>query len=335
MEGLAYIGMVTKVIPIPEADKIESLEVVCGKGGKWRGTAQKGQFIEGAFCRVFLQDSIVPNTAEFSFMEKNNWRIRMIRLRGTPSEVLIMPVVSLGVIEELKKHNLEVGADITEAEGILKYEKPIPVSMSGLDFGSFPSNLIPKTDETLFQKVPYIVEIIKNNMAYSTLKIDGSSATIYQHEDHFGCCSRNLEKREHEANAIWMIANKYGLRERMKGTELALQFEIAGPGIQKNKLGLKEPTPFLFDVYDIGCREYLGYHEMMAVATLYGFPIVPLIDKGILNFTDDESMRKYAERKYPNGANAEGVVIRPLQTMRTDKGERVSFKIINLLYKEG
>ena len=37
---------------IPGADFIESLEVVCGPGGRWRGTAKKGDFALGDRCEV-------------------------------------------------------------------------------------------------------------------------------------------------------------------------------------------------------------------------------------------------------------------------------------------
>lgn len=43
--------------------------------------------------------------------------------------------------------------------------------------------------------------------------------------------------------------------------------------------------------------------------------------------------RKLAECKYANGRQAEGIVVRPLYPMRVGN-ERLSFKVLNLLYKE-
>ena len=40
----AYIGKIIEVNTIEGADFIESVTVVCGKGGRWMGTVQKGQF---------------------------------------------------------------------------------------------------------------------------------------------------------------------------------------------------------------------------------------------------------------------------------------------------
>jgi glyoxylase-like metal-dependent hydrolase (beta-lactamase superfamily II) len=62
-------------------------------------------------------------------------------------------------------------------------------------------------------------------------------------------------------------------------------------------------------------------------------PVVDLVEVGeTFDLSDDEALRRYAERTYPNGATAEGVVIRPTQEMQVN-GERLSFKVINLLYR--
>lgn len=329
MTGLVYVGKVCNVYPIEKADRIESLEVICGEGGKWRGTAQKGQFKIGETCRVFLQDSLLPTTEEFKFMEKNNYRVKMMKLRGVPSEVLIMPTVSV----------FDVGTDITEICGVTKYQKPLSPQLSGIAKGTFPA-FIPKTDEPNFQTVTAMVEFMKGRPFYSTVKVDGSSATIYSYKDTFGCCSRNLELKETEGNHIWNIARKYRLEEYLKGRELAFQFEVAGPGIQGNPLGLKEVSPFLFNIYSIEHQQYLAITEIREICQVIKFPIVEVVDyEKEFMFSSDDELRKYAEGVYPNGKQREGVVIRPMleYSIIDDIGRnrgRVSFKIINLLYKE-
>jgi RNA ligase (TIGR02306 family) len=251
----------------------------------------------------------------------------MMRLRGVPSEVLIMPLIS-GFM------SYDIGSDITDISGVTKYVKQIPVNMSGLCYGSFPS-FIPITDEELFQKVPDVVEMMVGNPFYSSVKVDGSSATVYQHEDHFGCCSRNIELKETEGNAIWSISKKYNLQEKLKYMNIALQFEIAGPGIQKNKLGLKEVTPFLFDIYSIEDRVYYGFDDFISMAASLDFPTVHMLESGNkFGMNNDDLLRKYAEGTYPNGQQREGVVIRTMEPEFTVKGNRTSFKVINLLYKD-
>lgn len=86
-----YIGKVAQVLPIPDADKIEAVVVVCGSGGRWCSVVQKGQMNIGDSCQVYLQDSLLPQTEEFAFMERYSYRVRMAKFRGMPSEALIMP----------------------------------------------------------------------------------------------------------------------------------------------------------------------------------------------------------------------------------------------------
>ncbi len=325
MAGLVYIGKVTEVIPIEGADRIESLKVICGSGGVWRGSAQKLQFPVGSQVQVYLQDSLLPHTDELSFMEKNHWRVRMLRLKGTPSEVLITAQTIAG----------DVGTDITELAGVTKYEKPMPANMSGETLGWFPVNLIPKTDEPNFQTVPEMVSFMRGKLFYSTSKADGSSATVFKYQGHFGCCSRNLELRESPKNAVWQIARQYKLEEFVnEGT--SLQFECVGAGIQGNPMGLKGVEPRLFNIYDISGHQYLDGDSVRAFAELTKVPMVEIVDwNKPFEFQSDEELRKYAEGLYPNGHQREGVVIRPMVESRMDTGERVSMKIINLLYKEG
>ena len=328
--GLVYIGKVLEVIPIPDADRIESLDIDAGAGGRWRGTALKSQFQAGDFCQVYLPDSLLPHTEDLAFMESHKWRVRMIRLRGVPSEVLVMPQTIVG----------EVGDDVTELAEVTKYEKPIHPSLSGVVIGSFPS-FIPRTDEPNFQQVPELVAALRGKLFYGSTKVDGSSATVFLQDGVLHCCSRNLDLKDASNNVIWQIARKYKMEnvlktlyETMNYSNFAIQFEVVGPGAQGNPLGLSQHEPRMFDVYDITEHEYLDPRTMHLVAKTYNIPAVEIIDMGrIFDFPDDEWLRKYAEGVYPNGVQREGVVIRSLDNERVD-GVRVSFKVCNLLYKE-
>lgn len=319
MSGLVYVGKIAEINPIPDADRIESAIVICGKGGKWQGTVQKGQFVAGDLCQVYLQDSLLPELSEFEFMRKYNFRVRMARLRGVPSEVLIMPHVS---------GNL--GDDVTEQAGVTKYEKPLSLSIGGDALGWFPS-FVPKTDEPNFQTVPHLVEALGGLPFYVTEKADGSSATVYKYKGQFGCCSRNLELKETPNNAIWKIAREHGL-ETLLDDGLALQFEVVGPGIQGNPMGLKKVEGRLFSVYNIVGRHYFGYLVVQDWAERSDIPMVKETVFGIAFQYNDEELRTLAEGLYPNGKQREGIVVRPVMEQSVN-GERLSFKVINLLYK--
>jgi len=320
MAGLVYVGKIVEINPIPNADRIESAIVVCGKGGKWQGTVKKGEFAVGDLCQVYLQDSLLPETPEFEFMRKYNFRVRMARLRGVPSEVLIMPHVSG-----------DLGDDITEQAAVTKYEKPLPLSIGGDALGWFPPS-VPKTDEPNFQTVPHLVEALGGLLFYVTEKADGSSATVYKYNGHFGCCSRNLELKETPNNAIWKIAREHDL-ETLLDDGLALQFEVVGPGVQGNPMGLKKVEGRLFNVYSIVGRHYFGYPVVQDWAERSGIPMVKEVVLGTAFQYSNDELRNLAEGLYSNGKQREGIVIRPVVEQSVN-GERLSFKVINLLYKD-
>ncbi len=327
--GLVYIGRVVLIDAIPGADKIERLEVVLGKGGRWSGCALKGQFVLGESCQVYLQDSLLPHADEFEFMSKHHWRVRMCKFLGTPSEVLIMPQAIPG----------NLGDDVTEVSGVTKYEKPIPASISGEVVGHFPQ-FIPKTDEPNAQSVPDMIDALCGLPFYSTVKVDGTSTTCFLRDGHFGICSRNYELRESNANTLWQIARQHELEEKVArlGFNVALQWETCGPGIQGNTSGLSKPDMRLFNIYNIDTHQYLGAHSFFSMARDMDLPTVEIIEERSLFDMDIDALRTYAEGTYDNGKQREGVVIRPIteQTIEID-GEtmRLSFKSINLLYKEG
>jgi RNA ligase (TIGR02306 family) len=168
---------------------------------------------------------------------------------------------------------------------------------------------------------------------YATVKADGSSGTVYWDDDGVvRACSRNFELKDRPDTVVWQLVRKYDLARH--SLPLALQFELVGPGIQKNRLGLKEMDLRLFNVWRIDQRRYLDFDEMLAVAQSLGLPMVELVEIGAsFDLQDDEALRHYAERTYANGATAEGVVIRPMQETQVN-GERLSFKVINLLYRD-
>lgn len=326
-----YVGQVAEINPIDGADRIESLTVVAGEGGKWRGTAQKGQFRIKDYCEVYLPDSLLPQEEKFAFMEKYHYRVNMCRFKGVPSEVLIMPLKT-----SFPQTYYRIGDNITPEVGVTKYEKPMPANISGVVRGDFPS-FISKTDEPNFQKVPEMVQALQGKDYYSSVKVDGSSVTIYYKDGHFGCCSRNLELKKSKDNVIWKIAEKYQLREWCieHCSNYAFQMEAIGEGIQKNPLGLKGVEPRVFNIYDIDNRVYLPAEDVVTLTTLIGIPMVEIVDwDETFDFQSNETLQKYAEGLYPNGKQREGVVIRPMEEMiMPNTGERLSFKVINLNYK--
>lgn len=323
---LAYIGKIIEINPIEGADFIVSATVICGEGGKWMGTIKKDTSKVGDLVEVYLQDAILPNIERYAFLQDTKFHIKMRKFKGVPSECLIMPLeVDDGAT---------VGTNITELKNVKKYVKELPSHLSGIAYGLFPSNLIPKTDEPNFQTVDHMLNALQGQRFYATVKADGSSGTIYKYEDHFGCCSRNLEFKPSDQTAVWIIAKKYNLENKLPDG-YAIQFEMCGPGIQKNKLSLEEIDGLIFNVWDINKRKYLDAEEVFLFARNIGMPTVDIeIWDEVFNITDLNKLRQMAEGEYKSsGKPREGLVFRPMKEQSIN-GERLSFKVINLLFKD-
>jgi hypothetical protein len=330
MRTVAYIGKIIDIQPIKKADFIVSATVVCGAGGKWMGTVKKGDFEIGELVEVYLQDAILPKTEEFAFMEPYKYRVSMRRFKKVPSECLIWKL-NWEPTDELEAGKPCVGDPMPWIE---KYEKPVPAKLAGQVVGGFPTHILPKTDEPNFQAVPEMIAYMAGRKFYSTVKADGSSGTVYKKDGHVGVCSRNLELKDDGKNAFWQLVKKYKIDEKLPENR-AIQFELVGPGIQKNHMKLPELDIRVFNVWDCEKRQYLDIEDAMELACGdMDLPWCDMIDydKDFL-FGSDEELRKYAEGLYPDAGQREGVVIRPMKEVFIGH-DRVSFKVINLKFKD-
>ena len=256
-------------------------------------------------------------------MESSNWRVRMRRFKGAPSEVVIIPY-------ELTLLSY-IGQDLTELHKVTRYFKPVPANLQGEALGDFPS-FIPKTDEPNYQSAEGIeyVEKLNGNPYYVTEKADGSSTTAYRYKDHFGVCSRNWELVPDEKNGDWEIAYKYELNEKLP-EGIALQWETCGPKIQSNPMGLPQISAFAFSAYNINEKRYLDMDEFMQLCKSLDFPRCPIVGMG--ECFDKTKVEKLGEGKYANGHEREGVVVRSSKNRLQLATKPISFKVINLSYE--
>ena len=115
------------------------------------------------------------------------------------------------------------------------------------------------------------------------------------------------------------------------GHGLAVQAEVIGPGIQKNKYGQKSVTLRVFNVLNVDAYRLLDHGAMLEVLAGLGLESVPQLGTIVLNYTVDELVA------FSEGASVlnpqiqrEGVVLRPLvEEHDEDIGGRLSFKAIN------
>lgn len=319
-KGLAYVGKIIDIEDIPNADYIASATVVCGFGGKWKGIIKKTEFTIGQHCIVYLPDALITPNEQMKFMESSNWRVKMRRFKGAPSEVLIMPIN----FEE----SYEIGYDLTNILKVKKYQKPVPSHLQGKVIGEFPG-FIPKTDEPNYQSVPELVDSLNGLPFYITEKADGSSTTAYKYKGKFGVCSRNWELEKDEENGYWKVAIKANLENRLP-YGYALQWETCGPKIQNNYMGFLDIEGLAFNVYSISEKRYLELNEFKRFCEMIEFPTVKIIKEG--EKFDQSAIQSLAEGKYDSGHEREGVVVRSQHNHLFYKP--ISFKIINLNYEK-
>lgn len=336
---LVTVRQVGAIRPIPDADAIE-----CATVEGWDVVIKKGEFQPGDRCVYFEIDSFLPLTDErYAFLAKNKiiWnskegiRLRTIKLRGQVSQGLILPIAQF---PELARQINEAGDKVREFDfsdllGIEKWEAPIPAELAGDVEGPIPS-YIRKTDQERIQNMPEVLQDVEVEYE-ATIKLDGSSMTVFHNAGPAGVCGRNWWLRESEQNSLWRLARKDRLLESLTayGRNLALQGEIIGEGIQGNPEKLRGQEFRLFDIWDIDAQTYLGREARSIVVdalTALGASIkeVPFIETTTLaRFSGDmAAILAYAEGPSLNPATArEGVVFK-----RMDGG--FSFKAISNSY---
>lgn len=320
--GVAWIGKIISLDPIEKADKIGQATVVCGSGGRWRGVVRKEDFTVGLLCEVYVEDALLPQEDRFEFMRNRGFKVRITKFLGiAESECLIMPLTE-------KTAMLPVGTSIDNIVGVTKFVAPEGVLM-GNSAGSFAEG-IPQTDEPNWQAVPDMVDLLNGRPYCATVKRDGTSATFVRYQSgEFELFSRS-QRRKHDPldNVYAKMALQYDIMGILPGG-FAVQGEIFGPGILKNRAKVPHVKFEVFNVWDLERQRYCPQKEIPEPIT-ENLDFVPLFQVGQLF---DNNVIQMILNGLPD--NLEGVVVRPAgEEMKTINGRRLSFKIKNPNYKE-
>jgi RNA ligase (TIGR02306 family) len=361
MRKLASIRRIADIQPIESADAIEVVTV-----DGWKVVTKKNEFRVGDLAIYCEVDSWVPH-ALAPFLSKGQEpreyngvkgeRLRTIRLRGQISQGLLLSLESAGI--DVLHPEYEVGTDLTELLGIQKWEAPISAQLQGQVRGTFPTNLIPKTDQERVQNCfgeiqkrarrfatekvwnaetqvleehPVIIPADFEEPTYEvTLKLDGSSMTVFRYEGVLRVCSRNMELKINEENAgNSFVCMALEIGDRLP-EGLAFQGELMGPGIQGNREGFKGHRFFVFDVFDIQKHEYLDPRARVAICAELGLEHTPILGGAWKAPESVEAGLALAEGPSINHKIREGLV------WKCNEDPSFSFKIISNQYllKEG
>lgn len=332
---MATVRRIDKIEPIEGADKIVKATV----GGWQLVTAIDNGFKEGdlvVYCEI---DSWIP-TEVAPFLSKGKEpheylgvkgeKLRSIKLRGTVSQGLLLP---LSVLDHVDSELFE-GLDVSYPLGIVKYEPPIPAQLAGLVKGNFPSQ-IPKTDQERIQNLKREFDgEFRTKRWEVTEKLEGSSMTVYVINGEFGVCSRNLDLKRDENNTFWKVAIEEKLEEKLKtlAIDIAVQGELIGPGIQDNIYKLSKHEFRVFDVYDIPNGKYYTPMQRAKIVDDLALLHTPTIAFQ-LSFEEDDTMETALQ--YADGHSVLGVCpLREGLVFKSTDGTK-SFKIISNKYLLG
>ncbi len=306
---LAKIVVIDDVVPIENADSIE-----CAIVGGWKVVVKKGEFTPLQKAVYFEIDSWIPEwVAPFLFEGKEfngvkGARLRTKKLRGVISQGLLIPLP-----EEYK--DADEGVDMTTVFSVQKYEKPLPEQLQGLAKGNFP-HFIPKTDQERVQNLTKVLPEYIGELFELSVKLDGSSVTVFVNNGENGVCSRNLELKEDDNNAFWKIAKELDIHNKLKqtGRNIAVQGEMLSPSIQGNWEKVDKLCMFVYDVFDIDAQRYLLPDERIELCKELSLPHVPVI--GIHELQENvEQILEMAEGEGMNkGVKREGIVFKHMNS---------------------
>lgn len=274
MRQLATVRRIDEVLPIEGADAIVLVKI-----GGWQCVALKDEFKANDLCIYFEIDSFIPIIPQVEHLrarafrrmgDKEGIRIKTIKLRGQISQGLALPASKFFDMfygsdedegQELSEYFFP-GSDVSDLIGVEKFEPPIPSELAGKVRGNFPG-FIKKTDQERCQNMVRDIFARPDEKYEVSMKLDGTSFTAYHYNGQDGVCSRNMDLEVSDWNSGNSMVRMYidsGLQAVLHkmGRNIAVQGELMGPGIQKNREGFTANKLFVFSIYDIDTGQYVG-----------------------------------------------------------------------------
>lgn len=315
---LATIQRVKSIEPVVTRDGevAHSVELVKFDDIGWQCVAKKGDFGPGDLAVYIEISTIVPDHPAFEFLRAKGFKVKTKKFVGTTlSQGLALPASTLELFGA-EDDGWHLGDDVSEILGVRRFDPELDVKLGGEFLSGFPTHILPKTDQERLQSVPWVIQRANDFDMVATLKYDGTSSTFYWEDGVLHACGRNVEHKPGNGTVYWNVAQKASL-ETILGMHptLAIQGEICGPKIQKNRLGLGDTQLFVFGIWDRVKNEYLPYNEVAEFCENVGLRCVePLIwwPAGSFGQETVESLLELAKGNYVGTKNPqEGLVIRP------------------------
>jgi len=278
---LVTIRKIKEIKPINNADLLE-LALIDG----WQVVVRKNEFNVNDLVVYFEVDSYLPIKPEYEFLRKSSYknienkegfRIRTQKLRGTLSQGLIMHINELPELKSIT--DTEEGMDLTNVLNVDLYDISLIGHYSQSNIKNVIPSFIPNTSLPRVQNLN-LEEINKFEFSYDvTEKIDGTSASFFVYNGEFGLCSANYElyiNNADDCDVYNKINKKYSIREKLLSLNknIVIQGEIVGPGIQKNRLRLTDIDFYIYCIYDVDNKKFYLYDEITDFVKQFNFMVV-------------------------------------------------------------
>ena len=318
---------VRKILKLEKHSNADTLEIA--NIGGWQIIVKEKIHKLNDLVLFFEIDSFLPPIEVFEFVRsgstfkkmevegeiKEGFRLRTMKLRGTLSQGIILPLSyfpETDFSDTKKCYASELG--------VIKWEPPISPQLQGVVKGNFPS-FIPKTTQERIQNCSKLLEQNEGVTLIKTEKMHGQSMTVYRYEDEIGVCSRNLDLKETDSNVLWQTAKKLNLNN-LGISGIAIQGELCGPGINKNMYGFEDFKFLVFDIWNIVDQKYLNREVMDIFCEILKLEQVPNLGKVTLNGSVEDYLSQADGKSVISKNIREGLVF-------VEENRKFSFKVIS------
>ncbi|MEU9073487.1 RNA ligase (ATP) [Kitasatospora sp. NPDC048538] len=333
------------ILEHPNADALELAQV-----GLYRAVVAKGSYRTGDYAVYIPEQAVLPEQliGELGLTGKlagsRADRVRAVRLRGELSQGI---VCRPGVLADTDlAAAAERGEDFAELLGIVKWQPPVPTSMSG-DVLSAP-DLLPWVDIENLKRYPDIFEpgepvVLTEKLHGSCCLVTYTAATGEVRVSSKGIGAQGLSLVEDERNLYWRAVRAHGipavaarLAERLGAERVGVFGEVFGTGVQDLTYGASGraelPGYAAFDVSAVvdGRMEWYSAAELLEgelplVPELWRGPFDPEVVLGLAQGRETVSGRELHLR--------EGVVVRPVtERWSMAVGGRAIAKVVSDAY---
>lgn len=282
-----------------------------------------GDYLPGDLAIYVPIDSLCPVAdPRFAFLAQRSSmteggmaRVKAARLRG---------VFSMGLLVA-NNENFPEGEEVRERLGIGVWEPAI----STLSAGAEPDpGFLPFYDIESARKYGRLFD--PDEEVVATEKVHGANARFAFHRGRLWCASRGQFKLRDPADMWWMVAERYGLEERLSARcpGVAIYGEVYGQ-VQDLRYGCSGVHLALFDAYDIESSRWLDYDDFVTLTMELTLPRVPEIYRGPWGDFDGTGLAE--GDSVVAGARGvshvrEGWVVRPVKERRDEALGRVIMK---------